>query len=238
LELLILVLLSVVQSIIGVGVLLFGTPVFLMLGYDFFEVLILLLPISITVSVSTVLHAGVRGVTPAGIILLTFTIAIGTWFALERSIDILTLLVGLSLVFSSLLHFARSDALTNSFAKDEKVAMPVIGIIHGFTNQGGALLLWWSGVKTSDKNEARSLVAFSYGLMASIQLATVLLVDGPRVFRAFEVMNLIVPLLSYIAGSIMFARVPGERYRDITNLFVGGVGMIILTKVFTEYNDL
>ena len=41
---------SVVQSIFGVGVLLFGTPLLLLLGYDFLDALITLLPISIAIN--------------------------------------------------------------------------------------------------------------------------------------------------------------------------------------------
>ncbi|MEQ1531715.1 MAG: hypothetical protein ABL925_20575, partial [Methylococcales bacterium] len=41
---------SIVQSIFGVGVLLFGTPLLLLLGYEFIDVLSVLLPISICIS--------------------------------------------------------------------------------------------------------------------------------------------------------------------------------------------
>ena len=50
LETLILLVLIIIQSIFGIGLLLFGTPTFLILGYDFFNTLNFLLPISITVS--------------------------------------------------------------------------------------------------------------------------------------------------------------------------------------------
>jgi len=39
-----------VQSIFGAGVLLFGTPILLLLGYEFVEVLVILLPISLVVN--------------------------------------------------------------------------------------------------------------------------------------------------------------------------------------------
>ena len=54
LETLILLVLIIIQSIFGIGLLLFGTPTFLILGYDFFNTLNFLLPISITVSLLTV----------------------------------------------------------------------------------------------------------------------------------------------------------------------------------------
>ena len=41
---------SVIQSIFGVGVLLFGTPILLLLGYEFIYALTILLPISIAIN--------------------------------------------------------------------------------------------------------------------------------------------------------------------------------------------
>ena len=41
---------SIIQSVFGVGVLLFGTPLLLLLGYDFIDALIVLLPIYIAIN--------------------------------------------------------------------------------------------------------------------------------------------------------------------------------------------
>ena len=49
-ELIIIFLLATFQSLFGVGLLLFGTPIFLFVGYDFESTLVLLLPISISIS--------------------------------------------------------------------------------------------------------------------------------------------------------------------------------------------
>ena len=49
-EFIIIFLLAIFQSLFGVGLLLFGTPIFLFVGYDFESTLVLLLPISISIS--------------------------------------------------------------------------------------------------------------------------------------------------------------------------------------------
>ena len=49
-EISILVILIIVQSIFGVGLLLFGTPSFLLLGYDFANTINILMPVSVLVS--------------------------------------------------------------------------------------------------------------------------------------------------------------------------------------------
>ena len=41
---------SIIQSLVGVGILLFGTPILLLFGFHYFEVLNVLLPISIIIN--------------------------------------------------------------------------------------------------------------------------------------------------------------------------------------------
>ena len=50
LELIIVVILVIIQSIFGVGLLLFGTPSLLLLGYDFANTINILMPVSISIS--------------------------------------------------------------------------------------------------------------------------------------------------------------------------------------------
>ena len=49
-EITLITLFCIFQSFFGVGLLLLGTPTFLLIGYDFFEVLNILLPYSIVIS--------------------------------------------------------------------------------------------------------------------------------------------------------------------------------------------
>ena len=50
LEIFIIIAFAIVQSIFGMGLLVFGTPTFLLLGYSFGEVLNLLVPASVAIS--------------------------------------------------------------------------------------------------------------------------------------------------------------------------------------------
>ena len=50
LEIVVIFFLITIQSIFGVGLLLFGTPSFLLLGYDFANTINILMPVSITIS--------------------------------------------------------------------------------------------------------------------------------------------------------------------------------------------
>ena len=46
-----LIITSAIQSLFGVGVLLFGTPVLLLFGYSFIESLLILLPVSVSINI-------------------------------------------------------------------------------------------------------------------------------------------------------------------------------------------
>ena len=52
----VIVVVSVIQSLFGVGVLLFGTPILLFLGYEFADVLTILLPISLSINLIQIIR--------------------------------------------------------------------------------------------------------------------------------------------------------------------------------------
>ena len=47
---------SAIQSIFGVGVLLFGTPLLLLFGYSFFECLLIVLPVSVSINIVQIIN--------------------------------------------------------------------------------------------------------------------------------------------------------------------------------------
>ena len=49
--LIIIVITSFIQSLFGVGVLLFGTPLLLLVGYEFVDAVVILLPISVSINI-------------------------------------------------------------------------------------------------------------------------------------------------------------------------------------------
>ena len=56
LELIIIIVLCAFQSVFGVGLLLFGTPFFLMIGYDFISTLAIILPVSVLISFLQIIY--------------------------------------------------------------------------------------------------------------------------------------------------------------------------------------
>ena len=228
-ELTILVIISIIQSIIGVGVLLFGTPIFLLLGYSFFETLVLLLPISIIISVMTVFQNRNVDIDKTSLFLLLSSIVIGTYFAVEKIQNISLLIISIILLATFIFNLFSLNQ-KNSFYKNKNFSFSFIGLLHGVSNQGGALLLWFFSNTYDDKSSIRSNVALAYGLMASFQLITLIFIDFTKIINIINFGNIIIPLISFLVGSIIFKSFSADLFKKLVNIFIGIFGILLLYK--------
>ncbi len=172
---------TVIQSVFGVGVLLFGTPLLLLSGYDFVNTLSVLLPISIAINSLQILkHYQYIDI---GFVkrVMVFTIPLVVLFlfvATSARINI-TFLVGAFLIFVALKNFVPTvDRVLNLLVRYEKTYLAVMGLIHGLTNLGGALLTAIVHGKQYDKDTARVTIASCYAMFAVFQLLTLLLLGS------------------------------------------------------------
>jgi uncharacterized membrane protein YfcA len=181
--LLIIFLLATIQSIFGVGLLVFGTPTFLLLGHSFPETLAIVLPPSILVSLFQVLDYqrpkdNFRGdFLKFSIPTLIFTLIIGLKF--QSSVP-LKPIVALVLIVSGLLKLYKpfSVSLVGFTSKNNRLILLLVGVIQGLTNLGGGLLTFSASSQIeSDKRTIRSRIAFAYLLMALVQYTTLILFD-------------------------------------------------------------
>jgi hypothetical protein len=166
--------LAAVQSVFGVGLLIFGTPVLLFIGAGFDAVLSTLLPASLTVSVLQIVCDG----RPAGLQIRGFFIymlpALGAGLLValvSRAPGIDIVICGL-LIFAALLrvsprHRQMLMALARRFSRTMLVC---IGLVHGLTNMGGSLLEVYVSSRESEKLNIRQGIACGYALLAASQL--------------------------------------------------------------------
>ena len=168
--------LAVVQSLFGVGLLLFGTPTLLLLGYSFPQTLALLLPASITISllqVSTTRPPDRQFVWRFAVwCLAPLVLALATVLLFKLSTS-LNLAVMLLLVVFVLLRISPSVSGRAStwVAEHDRPWLVLMGVVHGVSNLGGALLVILAASRSGDKEEIRRVVAFCYACFAAIQLA-------------------------------------------------------------------
>ena len=108
---------SIVQSIFGVGLLLFGTPTLLLLGYSYSETLWLLLPCSVTISLIQVVNnyklieakkRVIYLIIPTLVLGLTLVVTYANGINMTKMVGVLLLLIGI-IRFSSKLRTLLSS---------------------------------------------------------------------------------------------------------------------------------
>lgn len=174
---------ALIQSVFGVGLLVFGTPALLVLGFSFPEALACLLPCSILISSLQLRETadGAKGWSKRELAVLGLSAAAGAAavFNAGGTVDIKRA-VGFMLVLSAALRFFEGwrARLATALGARLAPALGVIGLIHGFTNMGGGLLAALVGSLHLDKKNARAAIAEGYLLMASIQLFLLFALKG------------------------------------------------------------
>ena len=148
---------TIVQSFFGVGLLVFGTPTLLLIGYSFPETLSYLLPASIIVSFLQVYNSWDNVTLYRKNVILFMLPMVGLGLLLILFIFDLSLYlaIGSMLLLTSLARFSNSlnESLELYLSSNFKFGFIVTGFIHGLTNLGGApLVIITNGIYKSKKN--------------------------------------------------------------------------------------
>uniref|UniRef100_UPI003D10E8AD TSUP family transporter n=1 Tax=Arcobacter sp. TaxID=1872629 RepID=UPI003D10E8AD len=180
----VIILISIIQSIFGVGILLFGTPILLILGYEFGFILSILLPISLFVNLLQIIPNNNLKQIDYSILknFILFSLPFVIIFLLiilnAKSSNV-SLYVGLLLVIISLEKKSKFILHgLNYLVKSQKVYFILMGIVHGLTNLGGSLLALYFNKRYSDKYYIRTNIAVLYLLFALFQIFTLYISDS------------------------------------------------------------
>lgn len=226
---------ATIQSLLGVGVLLFGTPILLVIGYEFLTALTVLLPISMTINAIQV-SRHVRQVDGAFFrkILLFSLPGIVLCLLLVSRVKInIELVVGVFLIVVALKSvWPWAEGLLNSLMRFERSYFVVMGIVHGMTNLGGSLLTALVYSKNFGKDATRVTVAASYGMFALLQLVTLVITLNqfpfvPSEIGLFTIIGVAVFVLTEI---FLYSRLNIERYRVIFAVFLLVAGVVIMLR--------
>lgn len=224
---------SAIQSMFGVGVLLFGTPLLLLFGYDFFYALTILLPISLTINgIQTVrYHEHIDRPFLWRILCITLPFII-IFLALVIRVQInINYIVGAFLLLIAARDFfpGLQQALART-TKYRNTYHMVMGMVHGMSNLGGALLTALIHQKQMPKKSALATIAASYATFAMVQLMT-LGFAGQGFFTPAHAGFVLVGMLVYVlTDMLVFARMDQARYRLIFSGFLVLSGLTLLMK--------
>lgn len=226
---------SVVQSIFGVGVLLFGTPLLLLLGYGFVDVLGVLLPVSIAISALQVLRHYEDVDTQFYKNVLVYSIPLVALFLLVVTmvkINI-SLVIGVLLIFVALKNFSTViDRTLQSVVKYERIYLMVMGLVHGVSNLGGSMLTVIIYSKKYPKNKTRVTTAASYATIALCQLATLWLINSEFTVSFADKVSFIqiAVAMFLLTEEMLYNGIDNEKYSKIFAVFLFASGILLIMK--------
>ncbi len=229
---------AVVQSLFGVGILVFGTPALLLLGFDFVSTLSYLIPASFSVSLLQVLAKDARR-TSISIYLYTLClpgIAFGLWLStVVHFTSWLNSFIGAILLISAMLRFYTNHGGANKF--DLGRVLPayhfVMGLIHGSTNLGGALLAILAASTKKEKEVFRYTVAYYYLMFTIVQFFVLLASFGPDKMLSYNLLTAVFSATIYvIIGNRIFLRTRGGLYQHALTSFMVAFGVLLICKPY------
>ncbi len=236
-ELSIITFLIIIQSIFGVGLLLFGTPSFLILGYDFANTINILMPVSITISILQFFKSNVTDrkfireynffCVPFLVFFLVIALKFNYFFDFK-------LLVGLLLVFSSILilNKTRFSSFKEIFFKLKKISLIFIGSVHGLTNMGGSFLAIYSTLVSKNKKEiARYYICYGYLIMGILQYFTVLILSS-KTLDFTKIFYILFALVFYFPSQNLFNNINDKKFSKYINIIALIYGILILITYY------
>jgi hypothetical protein len=232
------VVVAAVQSLFGVGVLLFGTPLLLILGHSFVEALLVLLPISVAINLLQITkhraHVDVSFYKKVLIYTIPF-IVLCLVFATNADVE-MALPVGAFVFVALERFFPVLKRVMSSLSGHERSFLVSMGVVHGLTNLGGSLLTAIVYAKGYPRDTARVTTASAYCTFAVFQIAT-LAASGDVAGISW------IPLAVYggaalgvfaLSERFVYVSIDQERYRLIFAVFLATSGAVLLTKAMWQ----
>jgi uncharacterized protein len=210
--------LSIIQSITGVGVLLIGTPILLLNGFDIITSINSLLPLSILTSLLNLIFFKIQQhkapITKDTDIIKIFFIYclagvfIGTVMILFLSNFInFEIIIFLVILFTVILKNIFKSLLIGINKKMKISLIAIIGIIHGLTNAGGSLLSIFvlSFGNNKDTVSSRYNITYFYFFLALMQYLLFKIVFFNHEIYIFEnyVFLFFIIVIGCIIGNLM-----------------------------------
>lgn len=233
LENIILLILIIIQSIFGIGLLLFGTPTFLMLGYDFLNTLNFLLPISIVISFFQFINLKITSkkiIFDYNFFCLPFLVLFLIVALNFKEVLNFKVYVAIILIITSILSLRKNTffSLKKKISKYRKLILVFIGSVHGLTNMGGGFLSIFSSlINNNDKKYTRHLISYGYLIMGLFQYFILLFFEYKNL-NFSKIYYIFLVLFIYFPAQKLFKKVNDILFSKIISIIALLYGIIIL----------
>ena len=223
---------SIIQTLFGVGLLVFGTPTLLLLGYPFSTALFLLLPASVLLSSLQIMEGKNQIAVVKEFIYFSIPpMLLGLFVVSAGFIELnLKLIIGIVLIFISVLKKLEkyNQVLLKKFSNNVKLYMAFMGAIHGISNQGGGLLTLYFSTIYNNKLKVRSNIAFCYFVFGIFQLLYLLIFNFDKVVLLGILFSCVSVLIYFTVGGKIFHQTSEQLFHKLISYAVITFGLMLI----------
>jgi hypothetical protein len=192
-----------------------------LIGYNFFDVLNLLLPFSITISLLQVIYSKEINSKFNKKILLycipALILALSILVKYENDIDFI-LLISFTIIFFSIINLSKFKNTIFDNNKRINLGLIILGLIHGFTNLGGSLFTLICANINKQKKIIRQNIASGYLIFGTVQLLFINIF-----YKTLTVSNLYylyIPIISFFIAQYFYNKINNELFSKILNVTI------------------
>jgi uncharacterized membrane protein YfcA len=221
---------AIFQSIFGVGVLLIGTPLLILSGFDYVEVISYTVPCSLVISLAQIISF------PKKIELNLFKSAF--IFSLPSLIfglliinyisNLLPIFMGVILLLSTYDFIFNKFISPKSSLKQINIFLLITGFIHGISSMGGGLLPKVIATKCANKSNRIATTASIYLLFQLIQIIYIF-ISGKKIFLDSILISILTCTIAYfIVGKNLYNKISILNYTNYLNYFLRIVALFLI----------
>ena len=231
----VIILCSIVQSLIGVGVLLFGTPTLLLMGYSYHETLYLILPTSILISILQTFNSSKLLSDTKSIFIYTLPMIFIGLLMVTYFYEVINIrhVVGGMLLFIGLIRivpFVKQN-LKVFLYKNKAIYYAVMGLVHGFSNMGGGMLLILMGSVHEKRNIVLANIAYTYLLFGIIQMITLYLFSKELININAFILAFISLIAFILTTKFIVTRVSDLKFNSLTTALIISYGFLSFVNI-------
>lgn len=236
---LLIIILSTFQTIAGVGILVLGTPILILFGFDIVQSMIFLLPLSIFNSVINFfyLYKFKKNISidikmSKYFFFICLPSVIMGLFFLKKFINEINfnLLISFAIWFVLIISYIHKEI---NFSKNfKKLIILFAGLLHGVTNSGGSLL---SLLIVKSYNEhvdyKRFQIIFFYFFLATFQFFSINLIFFNKEYLDMFAYNyFLATFIGIISGNLLANRISDNQLKNLVKLLAFITSIFLIFK--------
>jgi uncharacterized membrane protein YfcA len=239
-ESIVILFLIIFQSIFGIGLLVFGTPTLMILGYQYADILSVLLPVSCSISLIQIITAQRHDVRNFTIEFIKFSLPGIIIFLpivlLFISNSYLNFLIAIIMIILALISTFKFKIEKFKKVNSKKIILFFIGSIHGISNLGGGFIsIFSSKYFYGNKFKVRKAIAIAYLLFGITQILVLNFINV-FVINKYILYYIIFALLSFYISNLVFKKINFINYSRALYSIVLIYGLVyIYLSLFNLY---